>query len=182
MVVVASVRVARVPLEKIQISHTVTHAYQQIMEKQGDTHLVRRHRRLAHGVLARHKGRLVVGRRVNKQLVVSVEADVVVGEGGRERGDGDVAVQVLAEGQAGAEVEVCALEDPDERARLARAGGVEGEGVVVDRGAVGAGQAELLDGGAGVAGAEELAVDVLVVALELEREGGRGVEFLRRRD
>ncbi|KAL2289659.1 hypothetical protein FJTKL_01897 [Diaporthe vaccinii] len=161
-----------------------THAYTTRSWKAGgDTHLVLRHRRLPHGVLASHEGRLVVGGGVDEELVVGVEADVVVAGGGGKRGDGDVAVQVLAEGQARAEVEVGALEDPDERARLevgAARGDVEGEGVVVDRGAVRPGQAELLDGGAGVAGAQELAVDVLVVALELQREGGRGVVFLGR--
>lgn len=155
-------------------------------KKKRETYLVQRLRSNLHRVLPLDKSGIVVVRRVHEQPVPVVEADRVPPVAGLERRRHDVGVERrrAAERQRLRQVEVAPVEDPHEQARLelavrGRGGGgggdVEGEGVVGGGRGVGAGEAELLDGGARVAGAEELAGDGVVVARELQGEGVGGV-------
>lgn len=134
------------------------------------------------------KRSIIVVFRVDEQLVVVVKGQRRALITRLEQRRHDIGVQGrCTKGQGLRQVEVAALQDPKENARLVLARrdnlarrDVEVEGVGVVRARDDAGQAELLDGGARVAGAEGLACEGGVVALELQGEGRGGVVCLGR--
>lgn len=150
------------------------------------TNLVQRVRRDGGRVRPSGKVLFIHITRIDKQHVVVVEPDVVevaavLGRAGLELRAHDVAGEVRREDERLGHVEPAALELPDQEALFELAGvvagGVEAVRVGGRGGPVAAVQAEDREGGARVAGVEELPVyGVVVVGGDGEGEGVGGVE------